>query len=176
MPDSVLPITSPEWRAALFDEFPLPLAVVAGTHRFLACNDAYCRLLGYARSELVGTRWQDHTHPGDVAGDEQGAESLSHHGAAAAYSLDKRYIAKDGGDVWVTLHVRSIFADGALSCYYVLAIPHEFGRDQTANEGQSRIWRWARRHPKDALLIGGVLSYFIGVDRVLALIQELLKP
>ena len=62
-------------------------------------NDAFCEMLGYTREELGHTRWQDLTHPDDIAETERQVELLRS-GSADSARYEKRYLAKDGSVVW----------------------------------------------------------------------------
>ncbi len=70
-------------------------------------NDRICEMLGYTREELLQTTWQELTHPDDLEPDlTQFARLLS--GEIDGYSLDKRFLHKDGSVVHTTLHVSCI--------------------------------------------------------------------
>jgi PAS domain S-box-containing protein len=47
----------------IFEESPIGIAVIGGDDRFLEVNQAYCRMLGYSRSELTGMSFLDITDP-----------------------------------------------------------------------------------------------------------------
>ena len=70
-----------------------------GSQRSTAVNDALCRMLGYTADELLARHWTEITHPDDVEPDL----SLSRRMAAGeldGYTLEKRYLHKDGHLVW----------------------------------------------------------------------------
>ena len=80
----------------------------AATGRFLRCNPAYCDLLGYQESELVGQLSPlDVTHPDDRAAAAQRLKRVLS-GEAEHYLADKRYVTKDRRLLWVTLAVALI--------------------------------------------------------------------
>src|SRR5208283_962366 len=63
-----------------------------------------CEILGYSREEMLQRRFQDITHPDDVkASLVLGAQLIP--GKIGNYSLEKRYVRKDGGIVWCNLTV-----------------------------------------------------------------------
>jgi PAS domain S-box-containing protein len=73
----------------------------------MAVNDQFCRLLGYSREELQKMTWTQLTHPDDIKADlEQFNCVLA--GEIDSYTMDKRYIRKDGQEVFVTLSVRCV--------------------------------------------------------------------
>ena len=71
----------------------------------IAVNDQFCQMLGHSREELEKMTWTQLTHPDDVAADvAQFNRVLAKE--IDSYTLDKRYIRKDGLEIFVTLSVR----------------------------------------------------------------------
>jgi PAS domain S-box-containing protein len=71
--------------------------------KFLYVNPGFCQMLGYSAAELEQMTWQQITHPEDIDADmEQALRVIS--GEAPGYTMEKRYIRKDGSTVWVSLH------------------------------------------------------------------------
>ncbi|PPD43362.1 MAG: hypothetical protein CTY15_10025 [Methylocystis sp.] len=67
--------------------------------RLLRVNETFARMLGYERSELVGVKFTDVTHPEDRAADwERFSRMLRTE--AEMYDSEKRYIRKDGSQFW----------------------------------------------------------------------------
>jgi PAS domain S-box-containing protein len=77
--------------------------------RWLKVPPTFCALLGYPESELLQLRCQDVTHPQDVESDRRQLQRLLC-GEVQSYELEKRYVRKDGGDVWISLN-RSMVTD-----------------------------------------------------------------
>ncbi|MCC5635426.1 PAS domain S-box protein [Nostoc sp. CHAB 5844] len=87
---------------AMFNQAAVGIALVALNGRFLQVNPALCEITGYSQAELVQMNFQDITHPDDLAIDwEQAGRVLAKE--INGYSLEKRYIRKDGSLVWVNL-------------------------------------------------------------------------
>jgi PAS domain S-box-containing protein len=84
------------------EEAPIGMAVVGTDGRFLRVNGALCAILGYPAQELVGMTFQSVTHPEDLDADLALAGQLAR-GEIPRYSLEKRYIRKDGHVVEVEL-------------------------------------------------------------------------
>lgn len=82
---------------------PIGMAVVALDGRFVRANKALCELVGYTADELQRLRFQDITHPGDLA-DDLGLMQRLLSGAISRYELPKRYVRKDGSIVDIVLH------------------------------------------------------------------------
>ncbi len=74
--------------------------VDAQTGRLREANQAFCQLTGYTREELLRMTPQDLTHPADRPADAAGFGALLR-GEIDAYGVEKRYIRKDSGVIWV---------------------------------------------------------------------------
>ena len=87
-----------------FDNAPIGVAVVDLEGRFLQVNRSLCEILGYPEDFLLATTFQEITHPDDVeASMEQVRRAMSDE--VGSYSLEKRYLAAGGRQVWVSLSV-----------------------------------------------------------------------
>lgn len=165
------------WRRLLFDENPLPMALVAADHRFSRCNDSFVRLVGYSRGELLRRTWQSITHPDDIEGDQSGADSLKSDERSDLYTVTKRYLGKSNEVVWVNLYVRAVWDEGKFSCYYVVASPVNQQDHRAAPAVASKpqgIVEWLKANPRDSLLLGGAAVAIFGRDSVIEFIRALL--
>jgi len=81
------------------------------TGRFLTVNRRFCELVGRSEEELLSTTFQAITHPDDLHLHE-GKTALLINGKIEHYTLDKRYISKDGAVIWVNLKVSPIRKPG----------------------------------------------------------------
>lgn len=71
------------------------MAMTSPEKGILEVNDELCRILGYERSELQQKTWAALTHPDDLAADiVQFNRAMA--GEIDSYTLDKRWIRKDG--------------------------------------------------------------------------------
>ncbi len=117
---------------AVLEQAPSGITNLDETGRFLSVNDKYCRIVGYSREELLGRTFQDITHPGDVALDEQNLQALLE-GSIPGYSREKRYIRKDGATVWVNITVARV-CDSAGKFQSLLAIVDDISGRKKAEE------------------------------------------
>jgi PAS domain S-box-containing protein len=168
-----LPKLTPEWQAIIFDESPAPMALVTACHRFARCNDAYCALVGYSRSELLSRTWQSITAGEDIDGDLQGAEHLAENDDSQIYTVEKRYRTKAGPLVWVKLHVRAVWLEGHFEGYYVTALPLD--KPSSATPKSVGIIEWTKKNPKDATIVSLAGILLLGRDDFVELLKLWIK-
>jgi PAS domain S-box-containing protein len=89
---------------ATFENAAVGIAHVGMDGRWLLVNDRCCAITGYPREELVAKTFADITHPEDIQSDWDQAHRLVA-GKIRTYSMEKRYIRKDGTLVWINLTV-----------------------------------------------------------------------
>ena len=87
-----------------FEQAAVGLAHVAVDGRWLRVNRRLCEMIGYAQDELVGARFQDITHPDDLAVDEDAIRRMLG-GEVSSCRFEKRYVRKDGTAAWIALTV-----------------------------------------------------------------------
>jgi PAS domain S-box-containing protein len=89
---------------ATFSNAAVGIAHVALDGRWLGVNDAVCRITGYGREELLMKPFADITHPDDLDLECANAQRLVA-GEITTYSMEKRYLQKEGGITWIHLTV-----------------------------------------------------------------------
>ena len=67
--------------------------------RFLRVNQKFCEIMGYTSEELLTRTFRDITFPDDLKVSVDGVRSLLA-GETAHYSIEKRYVRKDGTILW----------------------------------------------------------------------------
>jgi diguanylate cyclase (GGDEF)-like protein/PAS domain S-box-containing protein len=85
-----------------------------GTGRFLTVNRRLCEMVGRTEGEMLATTFQAITHPEDLHLHEDKAALLLA-GKIGHYSLEKRYLRKDGGVVWVDATVSPLWKPGEVA-------------------------------------------------------------
>ncbi len=90
------------------------MALVTPDGRFASVNRAMCQILGYSRQELLSLDFKAITHP------DEPHKAIEIHkallaGAAATYETEKRFIHRDGHEVWAHLGLATVqAADGSV--------------------------------------------------------------
>jgi PAS domain S-box-containing protein len=93
---------SEERFRAMFNQAAVGIALVTLDGRFLQVNPALCEITGYSHEELIQMNFQEISHPDDLEVDMDNARRVLAQ-EISGYSLEKRYIRKDGSIVWVNL-------------------------------------------------------------------------
>jgi PAS domain S-box-containing protein len=70
--------------------------------RWIDVNDPLCQMLGYSREEMLATPWPEITHPEDLDFDLVPFRRMAA-GDLQSYSVEKRYIHRNGHHVWARL-------------------------------------------------------------------------
>lgn len=91
---------SERFRSA-FDHAAIGMALVSPEGRWLQVNRALCALLGYSEAELMATDYLTITHPDDLATALTNIRQLLK-GKIPSYQTEKRYVHKQGHEVWVS--------------------------------------------------------------------------
>jgi diguanylate cyclase (GGDEF)-like protein/PAS domain S-box-containing protein len=95
---------SEERFRSAFDYAAIGMALVSPEGKWLQVNRSLCEMVGYPEHELLGMNWETITHPDDLSSLR---EQVSHllEGSIPTYQTEKRYIHKDGSEVWIFLSI-----------------------------------------------------------------------
>jgi PAS domain S-box-containing protein len=112
------------------------MALTSPAKRFLEVNDELCRILGYKRQELLQKTWAELTHPDDLADDvEQFNRVIT--GETDGYTLDKRWIRKDGHIINSIVSAKSVRrANGSVD--YMVKLVQDITERKRAEEKLQR--------------------------------------
>ncbi|HEY9797648.1 MAG TPA: PAS domain S-box protein, partial [Leptolyngbyaceae cyanobacterium] len=95
--------TSEERFRVIVNQATAGIALSDLTGQFLLVNQRFCDIVGYSMVELLQKRKQDITHPDDQSRNAELFQRLVTQGQE--FVIDKRYIRKDGSEVWVSNNV-----------------------------------------------------------------------
>jgi PAS domain S-box-containing protein len=97
------------------------IAYVAPDGRWIDVNKRLCMILGYERSYLLTTTFQDITFPADLEADLQYISRVLRN-EIETYSMEKRYIRADGSVIWVNLTVSLVRDEGGEPEYFISVV------------------------------------------------------
>jgi diguanylate cyclase (GGDEF)-like protein/PAS domain S-box-containing protein len=86
----------------ILEHAPIGLATVSIDGHFIRVNQSLCEIVGHDRVSLEKLTFQEITHQDDIGTDLENVQRLLS-GEISFYKMEKRYIRKDRGTVWVQL-------------------------------------------------------------------------
>jgi PAS domain S-box-containing protein len=86
--------------------------------RYVFVNQRFADIVGYARDELLTMSFHGLTYPDDLADDLDNVGRLVK-GELHEYSMEKRYLRKDGKAIWVDLTVSPLWQEGESPQYLI---------------------------------------------------------
>jgi diguanylate cyclase (GGDEF)-like protein/PAS domain S-box-containing protein len=136
-------LESEERFRSAFDNAPVGMVLVRPDRAIIRVNRTFCDMLGYAEEELVGHSINDVTHPEDVSESDGGHRTLFG-GEVASYTLEKRYVHREGHVVWAVINVSLVRDDTGDPLYGIAQV-----RDVTESRRMSEELSYQATH--DAL-------------------------
>lgn len=118
--------------ADAFEHAPNGMALLDRDGRITQANIAFCKILGFTRTELLGLASSEITHSDDVQTDAEQRRRLGS-GEINRYQLVQRFIRKNGEATWVLLSVSVRRRTSEFPEYYVLQV--ESGSGHLSVEG-----------------------------------------
>ncbi|MHB9097380.1 MAG: response regulator [Syntrophales bacterium] len=145
------------------------------TGRYITVNRRFCEMVGRTEEEMLATTFLAITHPDDLHLHEE-KTALLLAGKIGYYSLEKRYIRKDGGIVWADVTVSPLWKPGEVPGRNI-AVALDITERKRLEEERLKLEERLRRAEKmEALgqLAGGVAHDLNNVLGVLVGYSELL--
>ena len=139
MSSPLLLVQSQELFQHLFEQASLGIAVESLEGKVLLANPALCSMLGYEESELCGMSCSEFANPEDSEDDYALFQPLRA-GAIDHYSLEKRYVRKDGSRLWGGLNV-SLLKNGDREFPLVFAFVEDITERKLAEDALSSLRR-----------------------------------
>ena len=92
---------------SVFNAAPIGVTRVDNHARFVWCNSAWQRMLGYTQEELRQMTIGEITHPDDLERSLKGFAGVTE-GGSENMALEKRYVRKDGSTMWGSLSAMAV--------------------------------------------------------------------
>src|SRR6266481_4352566 len=137
MSSQTLPAQAKQLFRYLFEQASLGIAVEDLEGKLLLANPALCSMLGYRESELCGMSCSEFANPEDSQNDWALFQQLRA-GVIDQYSLEKRYVRKDGAQLWGHLNVSRLKNGNGGSSSLVFAFVEDITERKRAEEALKR--------------------------------------
>jgi len=137
MSSQTLPAQAKQLFRYLFEQASLGIAVEDLEGKLLLANPALCSMLGYRENELCGMSCSEFANPEDSQNDWALFQQLRA-GVIDQYSLEKRYVRKDGAQLWGHLNVSRLKNGNGGSSSLVFAFVEDITERKRAEEALKR--------------------------------------
>ena len=135
-----------------FEQAAVGMAHVAIDGRWLRVNQKLCEIVGYTKEELLLKTFQDLTHPDDLDKDLRYVEQILT-GEIATYSIEKRYIHKNGANIWIELTVSLVKKASGHPDYFISVIEDINDRKKLEFVLQKSFRRLSNLHKIDKAIL-----------------------
>ena len=109
------------------------IAITSPTTDWVEVNDRLCEMFGYSREELRHKTWPELTYPEDMETDLEHFNQIMK-GVSDGYSIDKRFICRNGNIIWTSLSVHCVRLDDGNADYFIALIFDITERKQAEDE------------------------------------------
>ena len=157
------------------------MAITSPSKGIVEVNDEICKILGYERDELLKKTWAELTHPDDLNADLAQFNRVMA-GESDGYSLDKRWVRKDGQIIDATISVKVLrCVDGSVDYFVALLqdITDRKRSEEALKESQRRLeeaQRLAHVGHWERDLRTGVITWSDEIYRILGLERQVPPP
>ncbi len=158
---------SEERFRSIFNQAAVGIAQLLLSGQYFLVNQKFADIVGYTEEELQQKTFQEITHPDDISDNLVNYRQIWA-GEIETYSMEKRYIRKDGFPVWVNLTVSLLRGNAGEQKYFINVVEDISGRkraQQELRENEARLQKIianlfeseARLHTIVANLFDGLL-------------------
>jgi PAS domain S-box-containing protein len=157
----------PDTFRAAFEQVPAGVGVSDATGTYLFVNQHLCELTGYTREELIGTNFAELTFSEDLPGCLTAIGRIVS-GDSQGYSIEKRFLRKDGSALWAKLSVTR-FHDGTPDApLRLIAIVDDITEYKRAQERQLKAEEMCakafRQTPMVVTLLDAATGHYLDVN------------
>jgi PAS domain S-box-containing protein len=133
-----------------FDLGLIGMVITSPEKGLLEVNEKLCAILGYSRDELLRKTWAELTYPDDLTADLVNFNKVMA-GAADGYTIDKRWIRKNGEVIDSTTSVKAVRNEQGAVQYFVGLVEDITERNRSAQSlasaarQQEALYEFVRR-------------------------------
>ncbi|UKO96781.1 PAS domain S-box protein [Nostoc sp. UHCC 0870] len=128
---------SEERFRSTFEQAAVGISHVSLSGQFLRFNQRFAHITRYPQAELMTLTFQEITYPEDLAADLEQLQILLA-GDIQTYSMEKRYICKDGAIVWIKLTV-SLVRDTLGTPQYLIGVVEDISERILAQQALQQL-------------------------------------
>ncbi|MHB8772717.1 MAG: PAS domain S-box protein [Syntrophales bacterium] len=141
--------------------------IIMETGRFVTVNRRLCELVGRTEEEMLATTFGAITHPEDLQLHRDKTRLLMA-GEIGYYSMEKRYIRKDGESVWVNITVSPLWKPGEKPTRNMIVVEDIAGRKRAEEELRRNRDIAERLAEEKAIIaeIGRIISSTLDIEEV----------
>lgn len=122
---------------AMFEQANVGIVQASFDGTLLKVNPGFCKIVGYPEDEVSGMAIRDLTHPHDYVEEEALTRRLMA-GEITGYSIEKRYLHKEGHLVWGQM-TATLVSQSSGDPFYMLAIVEDISERKWAEEALVRL-------------------------------------
>ncbi len=118
--------------SAIFNQAAVGMNLATLDGQYVKVNQKLCDILGYTQEELLTKNFKDLFHLEDIDKGQAERQQL-HAGAIDSFSVEMRYLHKDGNAVWLSVTV-SLVCESSIEPNYSIGVVKEIGDRKRAEE------------------------------------------
>jgi PAS domain S-box-containing protein len=107
--------------SSVFNHSGIGIALLDTDGKWLDANPVVCNITGYEKTELLKMNFRDITHEEDVVKDLVQMRQMLER-KIDTYTLEKRYLTKNGGIKWVSLTVSMVWKNSDTPAFFIAQI------------------------------------------------------
>jgi PAS domain S-box-containing protein len=165
-------VASEEKFRATFNQAAVGMAHVSKDGQWLNVNQKLCDIVGYTKEELLTMTFQDITYPDDLDKDLEYVRQILAQ-EIQTYSMEKRYIRKDGSLVWINLTGSLVRTCTGEPDYFISVVEDISERKQAQIELDNRAKQQAAIAHLGQRALSGI-NFSTLMDEMVTLIAETL--
>ena len=135
--------------AATYEHAAIGISEIAPDGRFLRVNEAICAITGFSREHLLANKLFTHTHPDD-ADPDRGAFRKQVAGELDFYSVEKRFIRRDGRVIWMSVRSSPV-RDADDRLLYLVRVVQDITERKAAEQRQKLLMDELNHRVKNTL-------------------------